>query len=178
MARNTEQTETDDLRNSRATESREYADLTDDDRLAMLRNEFINAALPGVPKIKGYHTIWLSMTNQYDTIARRLRLGYTAVKPEELPQQEFTSLTVRDGAYAGCIGVNEMLLYKIPEELYQKMMQVLHHDLPQEEEEKLRQNINQLKDGTLSNGHSLVREIGDGTDELLKRPSQKARAFQ
>lgn len=168
----------DDIRNSRETESREYEDLTDEDRVSLLRDEMINQALPTVPKIPGYHTIWLSTTNQYDTISRRVRLGYTPVKPEDLPQADFSAATIREGAYIGCIGTNEMLLFKIPEALYQKFMKLMHHDLPQEEEEKLKANIKKLQDGSLSNGHSLVREVGDGTDELLRQPSRKVRQFQ
>ena len=167
-----------DLRGSRETEDRSYADLTDEDRLSILRNEFINQALPSVPPLRGFHLVWLSTTNQYDSLQHRARLGYTPVKAGEFPQRDFASLTIRDGAYKDCIGVNEMLLCKIPEELYQKIMNVVHGELPDREDEKLQANIARLSDPNMGKGSSLVRELGDGTEELLKRPKGNPRAWQ
>ena len=154
------------------TSSREFQDLTDDDRVQMLREEFLQQALPTTPKIKGFHTCWLSQTNQYDTIQRRMRLGYVPVKPEEIGNMGFDVAVQKGGDYAGLIVVNEMVLFKIPQSLYERFMKVMHEDLPNEQDDKLRANLELIKSGQLSKGHSIVREIGDGTDEVLRNSAE------
>ena len=45
-----------------------------------------------------------------------------------------------EGEFAGCVSCNEMILFKIEEELFQEIMKYLHHDLPMGEEELLKAN--------------------------------------
>lgn len=143
----------------------------DEDELEeFLRTEFLNQVLPVCPTIKGYHTCWLSTTNQYDTIPYRMRLGYTPVTSEEAPQ--FKSTTMKTGDYSGMIGVNEMLLFKIPDSAYQKIMKAFHHDRPNSEEDRLRANI-ALMEGD-GKEKPMIAEMGDGTQELMKRTSSRA----
>jgi hypothetical protein len=132
-------------RNTRETEDRkvtERRDLTDADRLEMFRKQLFNDALPDLPDIPGYHVCWLTTTNSKDPIHKRMQLGYEPVKPEEVPGMEYAS--VKTGEWAGFIGVNEMLAFKLPDSLYQAFMQEAHHDAPLREEEQLenmRQNM-------------------------------------
>jgi len=150
------------------------ATMTQDDRRAFLRSEFLQQALPSPPALDGFHTCWLSTTNQYDTIARRVRLGYEPVKPSDIPGHDLA--TMKTGEYAGMIAVNEMLLYKIPQVVYEDMMALFHHELPNEQEEMLKANIELMAGGSLSKGMPLISEadMGDGTAELIKRRSGRA----
>ena len=119
-----------------ATESRE---LSDDARVEMFRQQFIQAALPDLPKIPGYHTCWLTTTNPRDSVQARIRLGYEPIKPEEVPGWEYCS--IKTGEWQGFVGVNEMLAFKLPMSLYKKYMHAVHYDAPNQEEERLLGNV-------------------------------------
>lgn len=146
--------------------------MSEDEVEAFLLNEFMNQVLPTPPPIPGYHLCWLSTTNQYDTIASRMRLGYVPVTQENIPH--FKAVTLQTGEYAGCVAVNEMLLFKIPESTYQKIMKVMHHDKPAIEEDRLRVNLEQLQQN--DKGHPMIAEMGDGTEELLRHRGSRAPA--
>lgn len=146
--------------------------MSEDEVLDFLRTEFTTQVLPTPAKIPGYHLCWLSTTNQYDTIASRMRMGYTPVTPEEIPS--LSSQSTKTGEYTGMIGVNEMLLFKIPERLYQKIMHIMHHERPEQEEERLRVNLQAIQQD--SKGRPMIAEMGDGTEELLRARSNRAPA--
>jgi len=143
------------------TENRE---VSDSDRLDMFRQQFFQASLPDLPKIPGYHVCWLTTTNPRDTINMRMRLGYEAIKPEDIPGWESTS--IKTGDWFGFIGVNEMLAFKLPLSLYEKYMQEAHHDAPLRELEKLTDTTEFLKQQTATTGSRVFE--GDGTQDLRK----------
>lgn len=123
------------MRQSRAMEDRAVTEdrvLTDDDRLDAFRTSFVQAALPDLPKIPGYHVCWLTTTNPRDSIANRIRIGYTPITKDDVPGFEYA--TIKTGEYAGLIGVNEMLAFKLPLSLYERYMNEWHHDAPAREE--------------------------------------------
>lgn len=156
-------------RSSRGDErvSTESALASSEARRKMFR-EFAQEALPSPPPMPGWHYLWLSTTNQYDPIHKRLRMGYELVKAEELPG--FESYKVGNGQFEGCVSVNEMILAKIPDEVYQDIMAVYHHELPMEEEERLRTNaIETLRD---SNGRQLGEKLGEFASgpEKVRKP--------
>ena len=147
-------------RNTRVESTRVDADsvmATSKERRKMFR-EFTQEALPTPPATPGWHYCWLSMTNQYDPIYKRMRLGYEPVKADELP--EFNHLRVKSGEYENSITVNEMILFKIPQELYQEIMEENHHYRPLEEEERVR--VNAKPQGKDSQGNDLGIVEGDG----------------
>ena len=45
------------------------------ERRKMWSDEWTQSALPKAPEIPGWHVCWLSTTNAYDTIDKRIRLG-------------------------------------------------------------------------------------------------------
>lgn len=102
------------------------------------RDEWTANALPTPPEIPGFHLCWLSTTNAYDPIHKRMRMGYEPVKIEEVPG--FEHYKMKSGEYEGMVSVNEMILFKIPQELYQEMMAYFHHEKPLQDEEMLKQN--------------------------------------
>lgn len=132
----------------------------------MWKDEWTQSALPNVPSLRGWHVCWLSTTNSYDSIDKRMRLGYTPVKAEEIPG--FENWRVKAGEHEGYIACNEMLLFKIPEDVYQDIMTHFHHDLPMEEAQKIKVNAESVQ-GRDSNGRSLGEVEGDGLGSIDKQ---------
>jgi len=131
-----------------------------EERRKMFRSEWLQEALPTPPEIPGYHLCWLSSNNQYDPIHKRMRLGYEPVKADELPG--FEHLKVKAGEHVGFVACNEMLLYKLPQEIYQELMLELHHKAPLDEQEKIKVQQEQLLGQRDSNGKTLLSVEGDG----------------
>ena len=109
-------------RPSRAAQSRavtEDREQTDADRLALFRQAHAEAALPNLPTIPGYHSVWLTSNNSKDTLQARHRLGYEPMRPDEHPG--FGEFAVGQGGVTdGLIHVNEMVAYKLPIDLYNR----------------------------------------------------------
>jgi hypothetical protein len=154
-------------RENRATEDRQReAPETNfafsEERRKMFRSEWLQEALPTPPEIPGYHLCWLSSSNQYDPIHKRMRMGYEPVKADELPG--FEHLRVKAGENVGYVSCNEMLLYKMPMDLYQQIMHELHHQAPLEEQDKIKVQQEQLLGARDSRGRSLVSVEGEGME--------------
>ena len=147
----------------RSREAPEDQFVSSDERRKMWKDEWTQSALPNVPELKGWHVCWLSTTNSYDSIDKRIRLGYTPVKAEEIPG--FENYRVKAGEHDGCIACNEMILFKIPEERYQDIMAHFHHDMPLEEATKIKLQAEQVV-GRDSNGKSLGQIEGDGLGNI------------
>jgi len=134
--------------------------VSSEERRKMFRSEWLQEALPTPPAIAGFHLCWLSTTNQYDPIHKRLRMGYTPVKADEL--SGFENFRVKSGELEGFVACNEMVLYKMPEDVYQEIMMELHHHAPLDEQEKIKVQQDQLLNAKDSNGKRLGQVEGDG----------------
>jgi hypothetical protein len=134
------------------------------ERRKMWSDEWTQSALPKVPDIPGWHLCWLSTTNSYDSIDKRIRLGYVPVKAEELPG--FDNYRVKAGEHTGFIACNELLLYKLPMEIYQDAMLQMHHEAPIAETDKIRVQLESLQGAQDSSGRSLGRVEGEGFGDL------------
>ncbi|MDH5643314.1 MAG: hypothetical protein OEY63_03855, partial [Gemmatimonadota bacterium] len=139
--------------------------VSSDERRKMWKDEWTQEALPKIPAIPGWHLCWLSTTNSYDSIDKRIRLGYVPVKAEELPG--YDNYRVKAGEHIGFIACNEMLLYKLPMDLYQDVMAQMHHDAPLEEANKIRVQAEQIQ-GRDSSGKRLGQVEGEGLGEIDK----------
>ena len=142
----------------------EEAFISKQERQKMWSDEWTQSALPKVPDIPGWHLCWLSTTNGYDSIDKRMRLGYVPVRADELPG--FDSYRVKAGEDIGFIACNEMRLYKLPMEAYQAYMTHMHHDAPMEEADKVQIQIEQLQGNRDSSGKSLGSVEGEGFGNL------------
>jgi len=133
--------------------------LSAEERRRMLRNEWVQEVLPTPPKVPGYHHCWLSTTNSTDPVYKRIQRGYVPVKASEVPGFG-SQYTATGGEFDGCVACNEMLLFKIPVQLYNDLMTIYHHDMPNEQETSIRENVasNQERD---SNGRRLAEIEGD-----------------
>ena len=140
------------------------------ERKKMWSEEWTQSALPKLPNVDGWHLCWLSTTNSYDSIDKRIRLGYVPVKSEELPGYE--DYKIKSGQYVGYISCNEMLLFKLPMDIFQEVMTYQHHDKPREEADKIRVQIESLQGQRDSNGKSLVNVEGEGIGGIEQQPSK------
>jgi len=120
------------------------------ERAEAFRDKWQNSALPDIPggTIPGFHLCWLSTTNHYDSIDKRMALGYEPVKAAELGKG-FESLgKMSSGKFEGCVSCNEMVLFKLPEEIYQEVMRMLHLEDPLEHQRNITANVRSTaKDG-------------------------------
>jgi hypothetical protein len=142
----------------------EEAFISKQERRKMWSDEWTQSALPKVPDIPGWHICWLSTTNGYDSIDKRMRLGYVPVRADELPG--FDNYRVKAGEDVGFIACNEMRLYKLPMEVYQEVMTQMHHDAPNEESDKVQVQVEQLQGNRDSSGKSLGSVEGEGFGNL------------
>ena len=142
----------------------EEAFISKQERRKMWSDEWTQSALPKVPEIPGWHLCWLSTTNGYDSIDKRMRLGYVPVRAEELPG--FDNYRVKAGEDIGFIACNEMRLYKLPMEIYQEVMTQMHHEAPNEESDKVQVQVDQLQGNRDSSGRSLGSVEGEGFGNL------------
>jgi hypothetical protein len=124
-------------------------------------SEWSQTALPNPPPIPGYHLCWLSTTNSYDPIHKRIRLGYEPVSLAECPD-DFASFSMKSGEWKGFIAVNEMLLFKIPDEKYQDIMAEIHYHRPLDEEQSIRATVQNNTSVQDNNGKTLGSIEGDG----------------
>jgi len=162
-------------RNDRASEdaSRKAPEdkfISTQERRKMWSEEWTQSALPKLPNMDGWHLCWLSTTNSYDSIDKRIRLGYVPVKSDELPGYE--DYRVKSGEHVGYISCNEMLLFKLPMDIYQEIMTYHHHDQPREEAEKIRVQVENLQGQRDSNGRSLANVEGEGIGSLDQQPNR------
>ena len=109
------------------------------ERAEAFRDRWQNSALPDLPQniIPGFHLCWLSTTNNYDSIDKRMALGYEPVKAAELGKGFEHLGKMNSGRFEGCISCNEMILFKIPEDIYQEVARMLHHDDPLEHQRNI-----------------------------------------
>ena len=139
--------------------------VSSEERRKMWKDEWTQSALPNAPLIPGWHVCWLSTTNSYDSIDKRIRLGYVPVKAEDIKGYE--NYRVKAGEYVGYVACNEMLLFKIPEEQYQDIMAHFHHDAPLEEANKITVQA-ESQVGRDSSGKRLGQVEGDGLGDIDK----------
>lgn len=143
----------------------------------LVRNEFEQTALPQPPAIPGWHLCWLTTTSQYDSIAKRQRIGYKPVQRSEMP-----GFDPSNGAdltkFEGFVTCNEMVLHKIPERYYQQMMTYFHHKRPKEDEAgTLKKVATGLEAEGDAIGKDLEATLGDGYLDMEERIKRKAPRF-
>jgi hypothetical protein len=155
------------MQDRKVTQNRE---LSDDERIAEFRQQFFQSALPDIPRIDGYHVCWLTTQNPRDPIHSRVRLGYEPVTLTDIPGWEHSS--IKTGEWQGCIGVNEMVAFKLPLPLYESYMRVNHHEAPLAEEEKLSSALRAMEAemNQASKRGKVSLEVEGGTAELGQAP--------
>lgn len=143
--------------------------LSAEERRRTLRQDWVQEILPKIPPIPGFHLCWVTTTNSADPIYRRMQRGYIPVKAAELAGfgEQFM---VREGEFQGCVACNEMLLFKIPNDLYQDLMMVFHHDIPLEQEAGIKERMQDQQRETDREGRKLVQT--EGFDSLGRQPAR------
>lgn len=122
-------------RTSKDRAIREDRELSDSERVDMLRRNFFQSALPDLPKTPGWHNCWLTTQNPRDPVHGRLRLGYELIQSDDIPG--FEHLAIKDGPFKGAVSVNEMVAARLPTHLYESFMRAVHFEAPMQEEEAI-----------------------------------------
>lgn len=76
---------------------------------------------------------------------------------------------MKQGDYAGYVGVNEMVAARIPLRIYEMLMNEAHHVAPNQEEDKLRA-MNEVIAEEAKKQSGRAPQIGNGTAALGKGP--------
>lgn len=166
-------------REDRAMNDRQITEnrvLTDEERIEMFRMQHFQHVLPDLPKIPGYHTCWLSTTNQADTIMHRMRLGYEPIQRSDVPGWNYDAMSLKTGEYAGLVGINEMVAFKISDKLYQAYMREAHHDAPNRQSEKLVNDVEAIQAQAKANKTYL--EQFDGQDAIKEELRVRTPTFE
>ena len=100
-----------------------------------------------------------------------MALGYEPVKAAELGKGFETLGKMSSGKFEGCVSCNEMVLFKIPEEIYQEVMRMLHLEDPLEHQRNITSQVRGAAE-TGKGGRSLL-EGG-----LLEMEKESAKAKQ
>ena len=141
------------------------------ERAEAFRDKWQNNALPDLPEniIPGVHLCWLSTTNNYDSIDKRMALGYEPVKAAELGKGFEALGKMSSGKFEGCVSCNEMVLFKLPEEIYQEVMRMMHLEDPLEHQ----RNITAAVRSTAQDGKG-GRSILEGGVLEMEKEAKKA----
>ena len=167
----------DDRLADRAQEVKDRATIADPtdiarrERLDAFRDKWQNSALPEIPggSIPGMHLCWLSTTNTYDSIDKRMALGYEPVKASDLGNGFEGLGKMSSGKFEGCISCNEMVLFKLPEDVYQEVMRMVHLEDPLEHQRNITANIRDSSEGRKGG-----RSILEGGQLEMEREANKA----
>lgn len=149
---------------ARTNETGLTSDLGDIEK--MLASEFDQVALPTPPRIPGWHLCWLTTGSSYDTVQKRQRLGYTPVTAADVPG--FETGGAASAQFEGAISCNEMVLFKIREDVYQAIMREFHHKRPLNEEMSIYERALEQTGEEDSSGRRLGQTEGDGFTQLGK----------
>lgn len=137
----------------------------DDQYLEAFMDSLDQSVLPNLPPMPGFHVCWLTTSNPRDTVANRLRMGYQLITDAMVPG--FEGASPKSASYPGVLTVNEMLAARVPLRLYDRMMRYVHHELPLSEEEKLRNQVENIKESGARDGAKVIE--GDGMPEIVQR---------
>lgn len=133
----------------------------------LVESEFEQTALPSAPKLQGFHLVWLTTASQYDAVQKRERIGYTAVRRDEIPGFDPSNGHAL-GGYENFVTCNEMVLFKIPEARYQAIMNLFHHKKPMEEEAGILSALKEQQQaaGMRKDGKNVLAVEGEGLDDM------------
>ena len=149
--------------------SRMPREISDDERVEMMRQSMFQSSLPDLPKKEGFHRCWLTTQNPRDPVVRREQLGYRLLTSADIPGWEFHA--AKDGDYKGCIMVNEMIASEIPIRLWERYMAHNHHQEPLFSEEQLVAKTKEQQEEAASLGAQLIES--PGATALGKDPGLK-----
>lgn len=155
----------DDERGQNEREVTEDRDLSEDERFEFFVSTQHQSVLPNPPRITGYHTCWLTTTNARDSIHWRQSIGYELVSVGDCPGWE--SIGSQEAKYSGVVGINEMLLARIPLSLYTRYMRAMGEQEPLEQEQKLRAQTNLIRERAARRNLQVIE--GDGTADVVQR---------
>lgn len=119
---------------------------------------------PAPPPGMKYHWVRTETHGQPDAsnFARRRRQGYVPVSKEELPE-EFHAPTIEHGNFDGYVGVQGLVLCKIPEEKAEQIREYSEAKAARMEE-AVRSNWMNDKDPHMPKSHDVRVKVTKGTE--------------
>jgi hypothetical protein len=84
-----------------------------------------------------------------------MALGYEPVKAAELGNGFGSLGKMSSGKFEGCVSCNEMILFKLPEDVYQEVMRMLHLEDPLEHQRNITAQVRETADSKRG-GRSLL----------------------
>jgi len=160
--------------NSREYSNRDWENAnapTDSARRRAFREKWAQSHLPNLPKREGFHRCWVSTSHPTDTPARRLALGFSILKLEQLVAEGAgwapEASSVKDaGSLDGAVRWREMIGMECPEEYYQDYMREFHHDMPRDMARDIYEPLAELRERAMDQGGRMM--VGDGFKEMQK----------
>jgi hypothetical protein len=71
-----------------------------------------------------------------------------------------------------------MLLFKIPMDLYQRVMTHFHYQKPMEATQAIMERMEELQQGSDSSGHKLLKTEGEGFGRVANKSHNQAPIFE
>lgn len=144
---------------------------TDNARRRAFREKWAQSHLPNLPAREGFHRCWVSTSHPTDTPARRLALGFTILKLDQLVAEGAgwapEASSVKDsGTLDGAVRWREMIGMECPEEYYQDYMREFHHDMPRDMARDIYEPLAELRERAQDQGGRM--HVGDGFKEMQK----------
>lgn len=142
---------------------------TDPERRRAFRERWSATHLPNLPKKDGWHRCWVSTNHPTDTVSRRIALGYSVLKLEDVKSSGWNpeQASVKDGGSAdGTVRWREMVGMQVPEEEYQAYMREFHHDAPRDMASSIYDGLNETGERVREAGGKI--ELGEGFREMSR----------
>jgi hypothetical protein len=98
-----------------------------------------------------------------------MALGYEPVKASELGAGFDALGKMTSGKFEGCVTCNEMVLFKLPEDVYQEVMRMLHLEDPLEHQRNITAQVRETAESRRG-GRSLL----EGGLLEMEKETQKA----
>lgn len=150
---------------------------SDPERRRAFREKWAQTYLPNLPKKDGWHRCWVSTSNNTDTPARRLALGYTFVTEQDIEGAGWAPEAgrVKDGSYMdGAVRWREMVAMQCPEELYQEYMREFHYEMPREAVSDIFEPLAELNErGRRQGARVTMTEDLDAIRQMYRRRAPK-----
>lgn len=152
---------------------------TDPERRRRFRDMWAASHLPDLPKREGFHRCWVSTNHANDTVPRRLALGYTLLKLEDLVKEGWApeQHSVKDGSSTdGLVRWREMVAMETTAENFADYMREFHRDQPRDMVRDIYAPLEETADRVRESGGRV--EFGEGFREMIRQRPRADREFE
>lgn len=150
---------------------------TDPERRRQLRAIMDDTLLPNLPKRDGFHRCWVNILHQFDTVERRMRMGYWLVKHEDVKKEgwDCDEYRVKDASsiYSGHVVWREMVAMETDQDNFIAIMRENHHDAPMDQARSIYENLEAASESVTDRGGRVTYAPGmENLKAFTKPPKQ------